>query len=117
MGDESRGYGCEPIKGIASDCFTLQRYDRQTGRWTMEKTPVYHIIYGPRGGTRARKKAALAGGFFTWDGWCGRDAPSARGVTGELDLDAFFLLEAAVVLAQDLQHLRPRELRRDGIAL
>ena len=117
MGDESRSYGCEPIEGIASDCVTLPRYDRQTGKWTMKKGPVYDIIDRPRGGTRARKKAALAGGFFTWDVWCGRDAPSARGVAGQLDLDAFFLLEAAVVLAQDLQHLRPRELRRDGIAL
>jgi adenylylsulfate reductase subunit A len=25
-------------------CFTLSRYDRQTGRWAMEKAPVYHII-------------------------------------------------------------------------
>jgi adenylylsulfate reductase subunit A len=25
-------------------CFTLSRYDRNTGQWTMEKAPVYHII-------------------------------------------------------------------------
>jgi adenylylsulfate reductase subunit A len=25
-------------------CFTLSRYDRQSGRWEMEKAPVYHII-------------------------------------------------------------------------
>jgi adenylylsulfate reductase subunit A len=25
-------------------CFTLSRYDRQTGKWTMEKAPVHHII-------------------------------------------------------------------------
>jgi adenylylsulfate reductase subunit A len=25
-------------------CFTLSRYDRQTGKWAMEKAPVYHII-------------------------------------------------------------------------
>ncbi|MGH8319408.1 MAG: adenylyl-sulfate reductase subunit alpha [Steroidobacteraceae bacterium] len=25
-------------------CFTLSRYDRDTGRWEMEKAPVYHII-------------------------------------------------------------------------
>ena len=25
-------------------CFTLSRYDRHTGKWEMEKAPVYHII-------------------------------------------------------------------------
>jgi adenylylsulfate reductase subunit A len=25
-------------------CFTLSRYDRHSGKWEMEKTPVYHII-------------------------------------------------------------------------
>ena len=25
-------------------CFTLSRYDRKTGKWAMEKAPVYHII-------------------------------------------------------------------------
>ena len=25
-------------------CFTLSRYDRNTGSWAMEKAPVYHII-------------------------------------------------------------------------
>jgi adenylylsulfate reductase subunit A len=25
-------------------CFTLSRYDRNTGKWDMEKAPVYHII-------------------------------------------------------------------------
>ncbi|MCC6610669.1 MAG: adenylyl-sulfate reductase subunit alpha [Burkholderiales bacterium] len=25
-------------------CFTLSRYDRKTGEWTMEKAPVYHIV-------------------------------------------------------------------------
>jgi adenylylsulfate reductase subunit A len=25
-------------------CFTLSRYDRNTGKWEMEKAPVYHII-------------------------------------------------------------------------
>jgi adenylylsulfate reductase, subunit A len=25
-------------------CFTLSRYDRESGAWTMEKAPVYHII-------------------------------------------------------------------------
>jgi len=25
-------------------CFTLSRYDRDTGKWAMEKAPVYHII-------------------------------------------------------------------------
>jgi adenylylsulfate reductase subunit A len=25
-------------------CFTLSRYDRHSGKWTMEKAPVYHII-------------------------------------------------------------------------
>ena len=25
-------------------CFTLSRYDRETGKWAMEKAPVYHII-------------------------------------------------------------------------
>jgi adenylylsulfate reductase subunit A len=25
-------------------CFTLSRYDRKSGEWTMEKAPVYHII-------------------------------------------------------------------------
>ena len=25
-------------------CFTLSRYDRESGDWTMEKAPVYHII-------------------------------------------------------------------------
>jgi adenylylsulfate reductase subunit A len=25
-------------------CFTLSRYDRNTGKWAMEKAPVYHII-------------------------------------------------------------------------
>jgi succinate dehydrogenase/fumarate reductase flavoprotein subunit len=25
-------------------CFTLSRYDRESGRWEMEKAPVYHII-------------------------------------------------------------------------
>ena len=25
-------------------CFTLSRYDRNTGDWAMEKAPVYHII-------------------------------------------------------------------------
>ena len=25
-------------------CFTLSRYDRHSGKWNMEKAPVYHII-------------------------------------------------------------------------
>jgi adenylylsulfate reductase subunit A len=25
-------------------CFTLSRYDRATGKFTMEKAPVYHIV-------------------------------------------------------------------------
>ena len=25
-------------------CFTLSRYDRDTGKWAMKKAPVYHII-------------------------------------------------------------------------
>ena len=25
-------------------CFTLSRYDRESGEWEMEKAPVYHII-------------------------------------------------------------------------
>jgi adenylylsulfate reductase subunit A len=25
-------------------CFTLSRYDRDTGEWAMEKAPVYHIV-------------------------------------------------------------------------
>ena len=25
-------------------CFTLSRYDRNTGEWEMEKAPVYHIV-------------------------------------------------------------------------
>ena len=25
-------------------CFTLSRYDRSSGKWAMEKAPVYHII-------------------------------------------------------------------------
>jgi adenylylsulfate reductase, subunit A len=25
-------------------CFTLSRYDRESGKWAMEKAPVYHII-------------------------------------------------------------------------
>ena len=25
-------------------CFTLLRYDRESGEWTMEKAPVYHTI-------------------------------------------------------------------------
>jgi adenylylsulfate reductase subunit A len=25
-------------------CFTLSRYDRNTGSWTMGKAPVHHII-------------------------------------------------------------------------
>ena len=25
-------------------CFTLSRYDRESGEWTMEKAPVNHII-------------------------------------------------------------------------
>jgi adenylylsulfate reductase subunit A len=25
-------------------CFTLSRYDRDSGKWEMEKAPVYHII-------------------------------------------------------------------------
>jgi adenylylsulfate reductase subunit A len=25
-------------------CFTLSQYDRDTGRWEMEKAPVYHIV-------------------------------------------------------------------------
>ena len=25
-------------------CFTLSRYDRETGSWAMEKAPVYHIV-------------------------------------------------------------------------
>ena len=25
-------------------CFTLSRYDRNTGKWAMEKAPVHHII-------------------------------------------------------------------------
>ena len=25
-------------------CFTLSRYDRNTGKWEMEKAPVYHIV-------------------------------------------------------------------------
>jgi len=25
-------------------CFTLSRYDRDSGKWQMEKAPAYHII-------------------------------------------------------------------------
>jgi hypothetical protein len=25
-------------------CFTLSHYDRHSGKWAMEKAPVYHII-------------------------------------------------------------------------
>lgn len=25
-------------------CFALSRYDRETGKWTTEKAPVYHIV-------------------------------------------------------------------------
>jgi len=25
-------------------CFTLSRYDRESGKWEMEKAPVYHIV-------------------------------------------------------------------------
>jgi adenylylsulfate reductase, subunit A len=25
-------------------CFTLSQYDRHTGKWAMEKAPVYHIV-------------------------------------------------------------------------
>jgi adenylylsulfate reductase subunit A len=25
-------------------CFTLSRYDRDSGKWQMDKAPVYHII-------------------------------------------------------------------------
>ena len=25
-------------------CFTLSQYHRETGEWTMEKAPVYHIV-------------------------------------------------------------------------
>jgi len=25
-------------------CFTLSRYDRESGKWEMEKAPVHHII-------------------------------------------------------------------------
>jgi len=25
-------------------CFTLSRFERHTGKWDMEKAPVYHII-------------------------------------------------------------------------
>ena len=25
-------------------CFTLSRYDRSSGKWAMEKAPVYHIV-------------------------------------------------------------------------
>jgi succinate dehydrogenase/fumarate reductase flavoprotein subunit len=25
-------------------CFTLSQYDRESGKWEMEKAPVYHII-------------------------------------------------------------------------
>ena len=25
-------------------CFTLSRYDRESGEWAMEKAPVYHIV-------------------------------------------------------------------------
>jgi adenylylsulfate reductase subunit A len=25
-------------------CFTLSRYDRDSGTWAMEKAPVYHIV-------------------------------------------------------------------------
>ena len=25
-------------------CFTLSHYDRESGDWTMEKAPVYHIV-------------------------------------------------------------------------
>jgi hypothetical protein len=25
-------------------CFTLSRYERESGKWEMEKAPVYHII-------------------------------------------------------------------------
>ena len=25
-------------------CFTLSQYDRDSGKWAMEKAPVYHII-------------------------------------------------------------------------
>jgi adenylylsulfate reductase subunit A len=25
-------------------CFTLSRYDRESGKWAMEKAPVYHIV-------------------------------------------------------------------------
>jgi hypothetical protein len=32
------------MKGIASDCFTLSRYDRHAGKFAMEEAPVYRII-------------------------------------------------------------------------
>ena len=25
-------------------CFTLSRYDRASGTWTLEKAPVYHVV-------------------------------------------------------------------------
>ena len=25
-------------------CFTLSQYDRESGEWTMDKAPVYHIV-------------------------------------------------------------------------
>ncbi len=25
-------------------CFTLSRYDEESGQWELEKAPVYHII-------------------------------------------------------------------------
>jgi adenylylsulfate reductase, subunit A len=25
-------------------CFTLSRYDRETGKWELEKAPIYHIV-------------------------------------------------------------------------
>ena len=25
-------------------CFTLSRYDRHSGKWALEKAPVYHIV-------------------------------------------------------------------------
>jgi adenylylsulfate reductase subunit A len=26
------------------NCFTLSRYERDTGKWELEQAPVYHII-------------------------------------------------------------------------
>jgi hypothetical protein len=31
-------------QNIDPKCFTLSRYGRESGKWEMEKAPIYHII-------------------------------------------------------------------------